>query len=100
MRKGSERIGDLIGPLLKKLGLERRVREARIVNDWERIVGRKIADHSKPVGIRGRTLLVNVDSSVWLSELSSFFKKSILERVNEELDEKRFKDIRFRIGDV
>jgi predicted nucleic acid-binding Zn ribbon protein len=93
-------IGEILEKVLKKLGLERRAREARIAQEWGRIVGERIAMHSKPVALRGKTLIVHVDSSVWLSELSQFFKDKILEQVRGELGEKRIGDIRFRIGDV
>jgi len=53
-----------------------------------------------PVAIRGKTLIVHVDSSVWLSELSRFFRDKMLEQVRSELGEKRIRDIRFKIGDV
>lgn len=93
-------IGEVLGSLLRKLGLERRAREARIALEWERVVGERIARHSKPVGVRGRTLLVNVDSSVWLAELDRFFKDAMLEKIRAELGEKPIRDIRFRIGEI
>lgn len=93
-------MGNVLEKVLKKLGLERRAREARIAQEWGRIVGEKIARHSAPVGVRGRTLIVNVDSSVWLAELRQFFKEKMLEQIHRELGEKRIRDIRFRIGEV
>lgn len=100
MAHDAVRIGDLVEGLLKKLGLERRIREAKIAQDWSRIVGSQIASHSKPAGLKGKVLIVNVDSSVWLSELSQFFKGKMLEEIHRELGEKRIQDIRFRIGDM
>lgn len=93
-------IGDVLGPLLKRLGLERRLREARIALEWDKIVGEKVAAHSRPVALKGKTLVVNVDSSVWLSELSHYFKGKILEKIHDEMGEKRIRDIRFRIGEI
>ena len=92
-------IGDVLGRLLKRLGLERRTREARIALEWGRVVGETIARHSKPVGVRGKTLLVHVDSSVWLAELDRYFKGAMLEKIRDELGERRIVDIRFRIGE-
>ncbi|MCX6354034.1 MAG: DUF721 domain-containing protein [Candidatus Aureabacteria bacterium] len=94
------RIGDVMESVLRKLGLERRVREAKISQEWARIVGAKIAQHSKPVTVKGRVLFVNVDSSVWLSELRQFFKEKMLEQLHRELGEERIQDIRFRIGEI
>ncbi|MDD5556135.1 MAG: DUF721 domain-containing protein [bacterium] len=93
-------IGEILAKVLKKLGLERRAREARIVTEWERLVGGRIAAHTRPAGIRGVTLIVHVDSSVWLSELQRYFKEGMLERIRGELGDSRIRDIRFRIGEV
>jgi predicted nucleic acid-binding Zn ribbon protein len=100
MSKEASSIGDVLSVVLKRLGLERRIRVARIAQDWERLVGPKIAHHCKPVGVRGGTLLVNVDSSVWLSELSRFFKEMMLKQIHSEPGCKKIKDIRFRIGEI
>ncbi len=93
-------IGDVLRAVVKRLGLERRLKEARIAEDWGRIVGEKIAVHSRPVAVKGRTLIVNVDSSVWLSEMNNFFKDKILDRLRSEFRERRIEDIRFRIGEI
>jgi predicted nucleic acid-binding Zn ribbon protein len=100
MGKPPRQIGDVLEGLLKKLGLQKKLQEARMVQDWPRIVGDKIARHSRPVAMKRKVLYVNVDSSVWLAELNNFFKGKILDKVNEELGEKRIRDIRFRIGDI
>ena len=81
-------IGDVLGRLLKRLGLERRTREARIALEWGRVVGETIARHSKPVGVRGKT------------ELDRYFKGAMLEKIRDELGERRIVDIRFRIGEI
>lgn len=100
MAKDLVPIGEVLGRLLKRLGLERRAREARIALEWGRVVGETIARHSRPVGVRGKALLVNVDSSVWLAELDRYFKNAMLEKIRAELGEKRISDIRFRIGEI
>jgi predicted nucleic acid-binding Zn ribbon protein len=93
-------IGDVLKTVLRRLGLGQRVRVARIVQDWERIVGSKIAKHCTPVSVRGKILVVNVDSSVWLAELTQFFKDKMLEQIRNETGGTGIKDIRFRIGDI
>jgi predicted nucleic acid-binding Zn ribbon protein len=100
MTRDAVPIGEVLGKLLRKLGLERRTREARIALEWERVVGDTIARHSKPAGVRGKTLLVNVDSSVWLAELNRYFKDAMIEKIQAELGETRISDIRFRIGEI
>lgn len=100
MTRDAVPIGEVLGRLLKKLGLEKRTRQARIALEWGRVVGETIARHSKPVGVRGKTLLVNVDSSVWLAELDRYFKDAMLAKIRDELGETRIGEIRFRIGEI
>ncbi len=100
MARDAVPISEILGRLLKKLGLERRAREARIALEWERLVGETIARHTRPVGVRGKTLLVNVDSSVWLAELDRYFKDAMLEKISSGLDGIRIDEIRFRIGEI
>lgn len=100
MSREAVAIADVLKTVLKKLGLGQRVRVARIAQDWERIVGSKIARHCAPVSVKGKILVVNVDSSVWLSELTRFFKDKMLEQIRGEPGGEGIKDVRFRIGDV
>lgn len=93
-------IGDVLKTVLKRLGLGQKVRVARIAQDWERIVGSKIAKHCTPVSVRGKILVVNVDSSVWLAELTQFFKDKMLDQIHSEAGGAGIKDIRFRIGEI
>ena len=100
MKREVVRIDEVLAPLLRRLGFGRKIREARLAADWERVVGTRIARHSRPAGVRGRTLLVNVDSSAWLAELSGFFKEEIVSKIRKEHGGTRIDDVRFRIGDV
>ncbi len=100
MSREAAPVGDVLKTVLKKLGLGQRVRVARIAQDWERIVGSKIAQHCAPVSVRSKILVVNVDSSVWLSELTRFFKDKMLDQIRSEAGGEGIKDIRFRIGEI
>lgn len=66
---------------------------------WEAVVGEKAASHSRPRGFRGSRLVINVDDSSWLYELT-IQKKEILKKLSSELKSGRLKDITFRIGEV
>jgi predicted nucleic acid-binding Zn ribbon protein len=66
---------------------------------WEAVVGKTAATHSKPKTLKGPRLVVNVDESGWLYELT-IQKKSILVKLSTELKSKRIKDITFRIGEL
>ena len=89
MRKGRQRsklepLGPLVGDLLEGLGLDKRLREFRAVEAWEEAVGKTVSEHATPTGIREGVLFVEVDSSVWMQELS-LLRESIVERLNAAL---------------
>ena len=66
---------------------------------WEKAAGRKASSHSAPVSLRRSTLVVNVDGSSWLYELT-MKKGKILEKIKSELAGKKINQIRFRIGEI
>jgi predicted nucleic acid-binding Zn ribbon protein len=79
-----EPLGPLVGKLLEGLGLDKRLREFRAVEAWEEAVGKTVSEHATPTGIREGVLFVEVDSSVWMQELS-LLRESIVERLNAAL---------------
>ena len=62
-------VGELVNRVLTDLGAGPAARAVRIADRWEEAVGREIADHSRPVAIRGEVLEVSVDTSVWCQQL-------------------------------
>ena len=71
--KGSrpEPIGDALEAFLKQAGLTERVEQAKVVPEWPSLVGAQIAAVTEPIAIAADgTLLVAVESSAWMTELS------------------------------
>jgi predicted nucleic acid-binding Zn ribbon protein len=64
-----EAVGALIDRVLADLGAGATARAVRIADHWLDAVGPEIADHSRPVGIRGDVLEVAVETSVWCQQL-------------------------------
>jgi predicted nucleic acid-binding Zn ribbon protein len=62
-------VGSLIDRVLADLGAGATARAVRIADHWREAVGPEVADHSRPVGVRGDVLEVSVDSSVWCQQL-------------------------------
>jgi predicted nucleic acid-binding Zn ribbon protein len=88
----------LVPEVMKKLGLEQRLRESQAFFLWPEIVGADVARHAQPVSLRSGLLVVSVDHPVWLQELSRYYKPMILQKVQERVGKKAVRDIRFRIG--
>jgi predicted nucleic acid-binding Zn ribbon protein len=64
-----EAVGTLIDRVLADLGAGATARAVRIADHWLDAVGPEIADHSRPIGIRGDVLEVAVETSVWCQQL-------------------------------
>lgn len=92
-------IEHLVGSVLKKLIKKGRPSAEQVASAWAAAAGESAAKHSQPVSFKRSTLVVNVDGSAWLYELSTH-KREILEKLAAELSGKKLKDIRFRIGAV
>lgn len=89
------RIDGLLSPLLKGLGIEEAVRFEGIKGEWTTLFGEPLSLHMFPSRLKNGELLINVDSPVWLQQIS-FYKAEIL----KNLGPFGIRDVRFRIGRV
>ncbi len=80
--------------LLKQSGMERKLKEQRIIDDWMQLVGDSIGKVSKAERISDKVLYVRVQSMTWRTELS-FQQKNILQRIAEYVGKDVVIDIRF-----
>jgi predicted nucleic acid-binding Zn ribbon protein len=85
----------IIGGISDKGGLT----EEDVRGAWDAAVGEKAAAHSRPRALKGPRLIVSVDGSSWLYELT-VRKKEILKKLEESLGNKRIKEITLRIGEL
>ena len=92
-------MGDVVKGVLQEMGPKGRLTEEAMAEAWEGAAGKAAASHSRPVSFRQATLLVHVDGSGWLYELT-LKKKEILKKLEDDFKGKKLKDIRFRIGEV
>ena len=73
--------------------------EEDILRAWRDAAGKRMARHSKPTSFKSSRLVVSVDSSGWLYELS-LNKTAILKKLKKKFKKKLLKEIQFRIGEV
>jgi len=95
---GAEKASDVLKRLLQDSPLGHGLQHMEIYNVWRRIAGPDGLRHSRVAGIKGNVLQVEVDSSPWLSEFSTFRKEDLLKTLQAELKKTRIVDIQFRIG--
>ncbi len=73
--------------------------EDKILKVWEKAAGRRLARHSRPVSFKAKRLIVHVDSSPWLYELT-LQRPKILVRLKKCFKKKPVTEVQFRIGEI
>ena len=89
-----EPLSIVLDRLLKGLGLEDELKGWRAVEDWARIVGPRVARHTRAVSFEHGVLRVEVEGSAWMHELS-YLKRELIRTLNRELGVNRVRDVRF-----
>jgi predicted nucleic acid-binding Zn ribbon protein len=98
-RKNSAKTAEQLVPgVLKNLGLDQRRAEAEIVKVWNNLIDPNITAHAQPAGVHKGTLFVNVDSSVWLSEIVRYRRREILAQLQQCFGKEFIAKISFRAG--
>ncbi len=102
VRKRGARMGpfgakNALSSVLERYGAAREIREHRILIQWEKIVGPRVAAHTSPDALNKGVLWVRVDSSSWMHQLS-FLKDEILAKANQLCDEDIVQELRFHLG--
>lgn len=87
--------GSVLESLARELGIDGALRLHQVRDRWSNVFKGPLSLHSYPSSLRGESLLVNVDSPVWLQEIN-FLRAEMLERLGPF----GVKDIRFRLGKV
>jgi predicted nucleic acid-binding Zn ribbon protein len=99
MRAASGRPAAAVLPkLMKDLRIDDRRAEAELVQVWNSLIDPNLTAHAQPANLHKGTLFVNVDSSVWLTEIVRYRRKEILDRLQHSFGEKMIQKISYRIG--
>ena len=94
----ARRAGEVLPALMKDLRLDARQAEAEVVKVWNALIDPAVTAHAQPANLHKGTLFVNVDSSVWLSEIVRYRRKEILDRLQNSFGKSVVQKISFRIG--
>jgi predicted nucleic acid-binding Zn ribbon protein len=97
--KRPARLGELVGPLLAKQGLTRRLDLAGAVERWAEVVGPQVAAVTRAEAVTADGVLwVRVVSSGWAAELSLMAPRILL-RLNAGR-QGHVKELRCRVGRI
>jgi predicted nucleic acid-binding Zn ribbon protein len=92
-------IGDVLQQTLQHCRRETNETLATLGAYWPEVVGETLGVHSCPAAMKGRQLLVHVNSTVWLHEMR-FLKDDLIDVINRLLGQPLVEDIRFKVGKV
>jgi predicted nucleic acid-binding Zn ribbon protein len=94
-KKNAQPLAEVIQEYLKALGIDRRIKEQRIVKEWEAILGTLVSRATSKIYIYNKVLFVTLSSSVIRNELF-MIKQSIIQALNERAGEELITDIVFK----
>lgn len=92
--KEDKKIGEIIDKMFKAYGMSDKMKEMEIVNGWEELMGKAVANRTDKVFISNKVLHLKLNSSVMRDELS-YGKQVIIERVNQRAGEEMINDVWF-----
>ncbi len=90
-----DRIGGPLQELLARLRLSGPMVGWQAVEVWPEVVGDRVAARARAVAFRDGTLVVEVDSSTWMNELTYLKRRMILD-VNRRLGAEVVQDLRLQ----
>ena len=96
MIRAPERVGNVLGDLLRSLGLEERLTPWRAVVLWPEVVGEEASKRSQATACAAGTLFVSVASSSWMHQLS-FLRRDIQKKLNDRLGRPVVREIVFTL---
>lgn len=92
-RKSNEQsLGEVITDLLKVYRLDSRMKELDVKDAWKAVMGEVVSRKTLNVKLRGKILVVSLDSGVMKEEFS-YNKQRIIEIMNEKLGEEVIKEV-------
>ena len=79
-------IQDLMKDVIKENKLTKGIHQISVKDAWAKLMGKGVVSYTNNVELNGKTLIVNLKSSVLREELS-YGKEKIIKMMNEELGE-------------
>ena len=90
-------LGDAIRAILKRVDLPSRGWLEQLTRDWAKIAGPEVATHTRPARMERDALVVFVDSSVWIDELSRRGRHILLQNILRQPNTRAVKRLMFRL---
>jgi predicted nucleic acid-binding Zn ribbon protein len=94
-RTNDQTLKQAIDQMLKTFRLDQKLNETRLINAWETVMGKTVANRTTQIYIRNKRLFVNLNSASLREELSHSRTK-IIKLLNEEAGEDVVEEIIFQ----
>ncbi len=94
MSSNEQNIKDAISEFLKVSRLSGKLAEQKIIDGWEKLMGKTIANRTKQISIHNKKLFLQLDSAPLKQELF-YSREKIIKMLNEEAGEKVIEEIVF-----
>ena len=91
-RSNTQKIDELIKEVLKESKLDVKLKEYELVNSWEKVIGKTVANATTDIYIRNRRLFVAIRSSVIRNELM-IIRDGLVKALNREVQANIIDDI-------
>jgi predicted nucleic acid-binding Zn ribbon protein len=82
---------------MESLGLAGEAMQQALIAEWPSLVGPQVAQHARPGRLDRKVLHLFIDSSPWLSELSRYGQKQILENLQRRFGAAAISGIRLQL---
>lgn len=91
-RRKTQKLGEVIKEYLQEVNIEKKLKEVELINSWEEIVGKPVANRTEKISIKEGKLIVYLKSSVVRNELF-MMREKLLEELNKRAGEELIKEI-------
>ena len=97
-KRKPERLANIMSGVIDDAGLRARMEQAAVIPEWPRLVGKQIADVTRPQSITANgTLFVLVKTNAWMNELS-LLEPELLRSLNARANQAPIRRIRWQLG--
>ncbi|MCK5032098.1 MAG: DUF721 domain-containing protein [Calditrichia bacterium] len=93
-KKGFQNIQKVLNKVLKNYSLENQVKKEQLFNNWDKIIGKELAEKCSPIKIENNILFLKAKNSVWRNELK-LRQNDLLNIIHENTGNKLIMNIRF-----
>ncbi len=84
--------GEALANVLKQRGMDRKIREHELLDQWEAVVGKAVANYAQPKSFIDGVLYLTVLNAAWRHELT-LLRTELIRAINEKLGVELVKEI-------